>query len=343
MKRLTLALFFASICVMAQAQGAKAVIDYILYTESGGGSSINKVIEELHKASESAPTPSDRRSILAFLGSVQEHAGYYEAASRSYARAAGIAAPSAHGMPGRTAARLVIDAVRCALSAGDYVTAESYLSSTVKNSTDPVVQSYIKLYTAWCLLSRAESASELAGAMALLDAYAADSALESVRPAVLLTLWYIEPTSARFADLVSAYPDSPEAAVAQGKAALIPSPFWFFLPSREQRPGISPPSTTAPSTAPAPPAATVPPSPPRQNAPQTESTAAAVQETLQLGLFRNRGNAENLAARLRDAGFTPVIETRHNTGLEYFVVTMRGANDTIKRLQAAGFEAFPLR
>jgi cell division septation protein DedD len=360
--RRLLVLFLFIICVaVVYAEGAKAVIDSILNNESGTAGSVSRVVDGLSKAASEAETQSDKRSLLIFLASVQEHAGRYSDASRSYATAAGIAASPAQGMPRVTAEQLVIDAVRCALSAGDYVTAETYLSSTVRSSTDPVIQAHIGLYTAWCLLSKAQTQSDLAGAVALLDVFSANPLMESVRPEVLLTLWYLDKTDARRIPLVNAYPDSPEAAVAQGQISLLPSPFWYFLPSKIEnapqsgQPAVTqtvpasaiplPPPVTPAQTAPPPaqtvpaPVQTAPPSPP---APVVQQPAPnAVQ--LQLGLFRNRENADNLVSRLYSAGFTASIVTQKRSGVDYFVVTMYAAEDNQRRLQAAGFDSFPVR
>jgi tetratricopeptide (TPR) repeat protein len=299
------------------AEGAKAVTDFILYSESGTEGSISRIIDELGKAAAAAETAADKRSILVVLGSVQEHAGRYADASRSYATAAGIAAPSAEGMPRVPAEQLVIDAVRCSLSAGDYESAESYLDSAVKNSANPAIQAYIKLYTAWCLLSKAQADSDVAAAAALLEAYAKDPALETVRPQTLLTLWYIDPAGVWGKELARRYPDSPEAAIVQGKANIFPSPFWFFLPPRTAQPGGSTGETPAPSAEP--------------------------QKLLQLGLFRNRGNADALVSRLKNAGFAARVITQNRGGQDYFVVVMNDSADTQRRLKDAGFDAFPLK
>jgi hypothetical protein len=247
---------------------------------------------------------------------VQEHAGRYKDASQSYAGAAAIAAPPAQGMPLVSAEQLAIDAIRCALSAGEYPIAESYLSSEVKNSRDPAIQSYVKLYTAWCLLSKARTDGDVAAAVALLETYAKDSMLETVRPEVLLTLWYIDPAGAWGKELIRRYPNSPEAAITQGKANILPSPFWFFLPSQTAQ--QNPDAETSPS------------------APET-------QKLLQLGIFRNRGNADAYVSRIKEAGFTAWIISQNRDGQDYFVVVTSDSRDALRRLKDAGFDAFPLK
>jgi hypothetical protein len=301
------------------AEGAKAAVDFILHSASDGEKPFSWIISELDKAAEGAETLSDRRSILVVLGSMQERAGHYRDAARSYEIAAGIAALAAPGMPRVLADRLVIDAVRCRLSVGDYEIAESHLSSAVKNSGDPAIQAYIKLYTAWCLLSKAQTDGDLAAAVALLEAYAKDSALEVVRPAALLTLWYIDSTDARRDALASRYPNSPEAAIAQGKANILPSPFWFFL--RQGSPRNQTPTPSA----------------------EGQNPPPGSRPLLQLGFFRNRGNAEAFVSQLKKDGFEASILTQNRNGQDFFVVTMVDSGDTLDRLRAARIDAIPMK
>jgi cell division septation protein DedD len=315
-------------CAPVIAEEARAVIDSVLSNESGLPGASERITASLSQAVSRAETPSDRRSLLVFLASVQERSGQYDAASRSYALAAGIAAPPAPDMPRVSAEQLVIDAVRCALLSGDFSTAESYLSSSVRNSADPAIFPYVRLYTAWCQLSKAQTEGDIAAAAALLDSYAENPSMENVRPAVLLTLWYIAPVPARRNALVQSYPDSPEAAVAQGTASLIPSPFWYFL-----LPGVSVAESEQSARQN---------TQPEQNARQnTQAADTAGVQTLQLGIFRNRENAEKLANDVQKSGFGSVIVNQEREGTDYFVVTVRNASeDTRLRLKEAGFDSF---
>ena len=88
---------------------------------------------------------AEKRAAWVFLASLQEQLAYFDDAQKSYAQAAAIAAGDAEGMPKKTNEQIVLDAVRCALSSGDYATADSYLNSAVRNSKNANVQAYIKL------------------------------------------------------------------------------------------------------------------------------------------------------------------------------------------------------
>ena len=104
---------------------------------------------------------SEKRAAYIFLASLQEQMALYDDAQKSYAQAAAIAAGDAAGMPKKTNEQIVLDAVRCALSSGDYATADSYLNSAVRNSKNATVQAYIKLYSQWSALCKADTVSDI--------------------------------------------------------------------------------------------------------------------------------------------------------------------------------------
>lgn len=75
---------------------------------------------------------AEKRSGYAFLAGVLEQSGNFQEAMNFYVQAAAIAAGDAEGMQKKSSEQLVLDAVRCALSAGDWATAQNYLNSAVR-------------------------------------------------------------------------------------------------------------------------------------------------------------------------------------------------------------------
>ena len=134
---------------------------------------------------------AEKRAAYIFLASLQEQMALYSDAQKSYAQAAAIAAGDAEGMPKKTNEQIVLDAVRCALSCGDYATADSYLNSAVRNSKNADVQAYIKLYTQWSALCKADAVADIQEPVVMLQAYLKVDSMNAVKPAVLLTLWYV--------------------------------------------------------------------------------------------------------------------------------------------------------
>ena len=116
-------------------------------------------------------SPAEKRAAWIFLASLQEQLAYFDDAQKSYAQAAAIAAGDAEGMPKKSNEQIVLDAVRCALSSGDYATADSYLNSAVRNSKNANVQAYIKLYSQWSALCKADDVAGIQEPVVMLQAY----------------------------------------------------------------------------------------------------------------------------------------------------------------------------
>jgi hypothetical protein len=314
---------FCTITLSAQSSNtAKTVVDRAIAASASGEKSVPAIIADVEKSAESASNAADRRALYAFLGSLREQSGNYVDASRSYAIAAGISAVAAAEMPHLTAEQLVINAVRCALSAGDFVTAENYLASRVKDSSDPVIGAYVKLYSVWSKLCQAESAGALDEPLSLLRSYSTQATMEPVRPAVLLSLWYIAGDGKSADRLLLDYPQSPEAAIVSGTAGLLPAPFWFFSPRSDNTAFTS-----------------------GETAADVGGTSDVSNVRQQLGLFRNEDNAKQLVAELAQKGFTASIkqETR-SSGTVYYIVTVpENAQGTMEtQLKNAGFDCYPI-
>ncbi|MCI1209412.1 MAG: SPOR domain-containing protein [Treponema sp.] len=306
---------------------------------AGGKSTLSESEKYLNVTLKSMTVPAEKRAVYAFLGSLYEQSGDYDKACASYATAAGIAAGDAPGMPKKSSARLVIDAVRCALSEGDYTTADRYLNSAVRDSTDGTIQAYIKLYAQWSLLCRAETVDDTNEAVIILDAYTSLPSMEPVRPTLLLTLWYSTGKQQYAETLKKQYPESLEAAVAEGTVQQLPAPFWYFVPHKGgAEPDIPGGDETAQTPAGTGPAAEK--SPP--------VSAAGTDEKIkkqQLGLFREKRNAEELISRLKEKGFTAysTSEVRPSGTTYYIVVVDENSDGTIgDQLRSAGFECYPV-
>lgn len=319
-------------CAPLLAQVASQVIQDAVAKSGQGDVPISTIIQEVEKAASTA-SASNQRSLYSFLGSLTEQLGRYEEAAAWYARAAGIAAAPAIGTPALTTEQLVLASVRCSLSCGDNQQADSYLAS-IRNSQVEETVAYSRLYSVWSWLCRINSPSELVEPVAVLESYTALDSMKLVRPPVYLTLWYLTGKDEWSRRLRQEYPKSAESALVTGAAQMLPSPFWFFLP-REA--GVQ--------------VATVPPPASGSSNPSAGSSGADgggqshVVVKQQVGFFRNRENAENLASRLREKGFSPDIsQERRQSGNVYFVVTVPEDKDnsTGLRLKTAGFECYPV-
>ncbi|MDR3284972.1 MAG: SPOR domain-containing protein [Treponema sp.] len=304
--------------------GAKTVVDKAV-SASDSGQPLKTVIADVEKAAEAASSVDDRRALYAFLGSLQEQSGNYTNAAQSYAIAAGISANTPQGMPAVSAEQLFINAIRCALSAGDFVTAENYLASRVRSSTDPVISASVRLYSVWSQLCQAASDSALKEPLETLRGYSSSPVMESVRPAALLSLWYLDGDQKSADALLKDYPQSPEAAIVSGKAAMLPAPFWFFFPRKGE-------AVAAPKAE----------MPPEAAISGNSGTRAARQ---QVGLFRGETNAKQLVSELAARGFKGDIQTEtRSSGVTYYIVSVaENARGTVgPALRAAGYDCYPV-
>lgn len=287
-----------------------------------------KYIEENLKT---VTVPSEKRALYAFLGSLQEQMSLYQEASRSYASAAGISAGDAAGMPKKSSQQLVLDAVRASLSYGDFSTADSYLNSAVRNSSDEKVQSYIKLYEVWSALCKINSASRLEESVTILKAYSTMPSMKAVCPSVLLTLWYVTGENEYGESLKKQFPASPEANVVSGAVQMLPAPFWYFMPKKGEALASAVENAVE--------------SQPVIVEKSKESNAASSAKKQQLGLFRSRDNAASLCDALKAKNFDAyILEEKRSSGTTYFIVVVdeneKGTMGNL--LKSAGFECYPV-
>lgn len=319
----------AALC-FSQEITARAVADAA--AEKGTpAEAVDYIAAELKKIQN----PAEKRSLYAFLGSLQEALALYDDARASYAAAAALAGGDADGMPKKSSERLVLDAVRCALSAGDADTALQYLNSAVRSSKSAEILAEMRLFEQWAALCKAESAADLDEPAALLRAYLSMPSMNSVRPSVLLTLWHIT-GSGEYADILKKeFPQSAEAGIVTGKVQIMPAPFWYFVPRRSSAPAGA--GTEKPDAGAAVPAAA--------QSSDADSETAEKPKRQQLGLFREKANAETLVRRLFEKGFTGAIqEDTRAGGATYYIVSVE-ENESCTMgtlLKTAGFECYPL-
>lgn len=331
--QLTVCVSFSQSASSADTKGRTALD---IKNEALKEESVLDAIDYLKDNISSAATDADRRSLLYFTGMLQEQMGLYTDASLSYARAAGIAAHDAAGMEKTTSEELVLDAVRASLSSGDWEKAASYLNSAVRSSKNEEILARVNLYSVWCDLCRAASESggsgDVSDSVAMLKAYCDMSSMASVRPEVLLTLYHITEDPAYAEEIRKSAPGSPEAAVVDGNAHIMRSPFWYFVPRFTDSGNGNAENT--PSAESAPPAS--------KSTEQTEVQAKRSGKKQQLGLFREKKNADECITRAKGAGFDAYCYTEtRSSGTTYFIVAVDDPDGTMgSRLRGAGFDCY---
>ncbi len=326
--------FVLSVFFCASLFAAELTASFVT-TEAAKKDSVEESVSYLKTQISKMSVAAEKRAAWIFLASLQEQMALYDDAQKSYAQAAAIAAGDAAGMPKKTNEQIVLDAVRCALSSGDYATADSYLNSAVRNSKSARVQAYIKLYSQWSALCKAEDVADIQEPLVMLQAYLKVDSMNSVKPAVLLTLWYVTGDAGYSQQIVKLYPKSIEASIVKGYAQLLPTPFWFFVPkSGEAEQGTG--SIDIPEE-------------PKQTASEKAATAAEASVApakftkWQLGLFRTESNARLLADEVKAKGFDAYITTeKRASGTTYFIVLVREdkTGNVADRLRSSGYDCY---
>lgn len=299
-------------------------------------SNIDESLSYLKAQVDNISSPAEKRAVLIFLASMQEQLSLFDDAQKSYVLAAGIAAGNAEDMPKRSNEQLVVDAVRCALSCGDFATADSYLNSAVRNSKNERIQSYVKLYSQWSSLCKAENVSELQEPVAVLQAYSRVESMKTIQPVILLTLWYVTGEDSYSKKILTKFPKSTEASIVNGDIQLLPTPFWFFVPkSGIAELGIGTFTETVTE------AQSVVEAPVSEKTAETKTSAIR----LQLGLFRTESNARLLADEVKAKGFDAYVlsETRAS-GTTYYLVLVNedNTNSVADKLRSSGYECYSI-
>lgn len=338
-----LSTIFFSLSGQTKNTSAKSVIE-----TAAKKSSLTESIKYLETSLSSVPENAEKRAVYAFLASVLEQQGLYEKAQKTFVQAASIqgsAASVVPGVPNKNSEELVIDAVRCALCAGDYSAAESYLNSAVRNSKDEKIIAYVKLYEQWSALCKAKSISDTKESIAMLKTYAGLDSMKLVRPSLLLTLWHLTGESQFSESLKKTYPKSMEASIVKGEIQTLPTPFWYFVP----RNGVDLPEIAGLGSGDASSAtkASSAVSAAKTSSSEKSSSSAKGEKIVrqQLGLFRDEANARALCDRVAGKGFKAEItsEVRPSGTKYYLVVVNENSKGTIgEELRTAGFDCYPL-
>lgn len=328
-------LFFAAFCIVQSLFCAELTAKFVT-VEAGKKDTVEESIEYLKSNAKTISNPAEKRAVYIFLASLLEQMALFDEAQKYYAMAAGISAGDAQGMPKKTNEQIVLDAVRCALSSGDFATADSYLNSAVRNSKDETVQAYIKLYSQWSELCKANSVEEINEPVLMLQAYAKMDSMECVRSSIFLTLWYLTGDKNYAGEIEKRYPSSVEAAIVKGDVQLLPTPFWFFVPKAgeaEQGTGTFTVSENDEKD-----------NSLNQNDAENDTDENAAKPTKwQLGLFKTESNAQLLLDEVVKKGFDAFITSeKRASGTVYYIVLVREdkTGNVAERLRSAGYDCY---
>ncbi|MCQ2613583.1 MAG: SPOR domain-containing protein [Treponemataceae bacterium] len=329
---------------------------------------------------KSGASAAERLEIASVLAVVQEQLGLFAEAQSNYSVAANLSAAVNRSRTGNAVAdtEYLLGAVRCALCCGNTIAADYILSTAFNGVSDTAALAYTKLYAVWSWLCKIQSETELKEPLAVLKSMTDLQSLNTVKPSVLLTLWYFTGDASFAASLEKDFPLSPEAAVVKGESAVLPTVFWYMGPAGYSSTGVAQAdklvtkipvdeeSVSALSKGSEP--VTEPASDKTVSAVTSETAAKkadadvqseAVTETAsnvpaaakeysvyqQTGFYRNRDYAEEMVDKLAAAGFSSTIRSEvRSSGTTYYAVLVGddAAGTMGAKLKKAGFDCYPV-
>ncbi len=306
----------------------------------------DKIIQALEAGAAKQPLVADKKAVLAELASYEERLGLASAAADHYALAASAD-------PANRDDALLLDAARACLASNDAERADGYVRTVLLTCFDDGLLARSRVYAAWIELSSGDATS----ALSLIRSLAQAKSYEAYAPELLFTLWWAAGDASSRDQLIASYPASPEAAVASGTMNIAPAPFWYLMGrnqdsvatfAREGAKNLPKPlvagtasSATAQSASSA--GSAISPTTATTTAVPATATQAKNGEWQQVGFFKNREYADDLAGRLVKLGFAPVVRgNKRPSGTIYFAVLVPedGKGTAAARLKDAGFESY---
>jgi tetratricopeptide (TPR) repeat protein len=277
-------------------------------------------------------TPSQKHDAHVKLAGLRQLSGDYEGAARNWLDAAAA-------IPGNVDDEALFSCALCLALTGEWERASKALEPLLFKSADA------RFLEASMLAWRSGDISALLSILNLSD-YA------HLKAQIYFMLWKVSANDSYKNSLVAEFPQSPEAAVAADATSIFSvkiNPLWLYISGRDvitqmetaavstitQTAALSSQTVTLPVAAQAPESAA-------QNVSAQEPSAR-----IQTGVFSRQSNADELTAKLKQAGFTPMIEQRTVNGNVMWAVIVPAGNDvnvSIRELRAAGFvDSFPIK
>ncbi|MDR1287092.1 MAG: SPOR domain-containing protein [Treponema sp.] len=263
---------------------------------------------------------AERHGALTRLARLYELLGNFEAAAGTWLTAAAA-------VPERRDDASLVRSGRCFAVMGEWEKAEAAVAPVLLSSRDGGANLEARYLVARIAAFRSGDTSAL---RSLLE----DPGFSGMKPAIYYTLWRLTGSETWKTPLLSEYSRSPEGRIAAGGENAVdakPSALWL-LPAGPLLPaGEGPPAAGA--------------APPEGESASARIAPPPAGRALQAGLFGKEANAAAMTERLKEAGFSPAVVRRTVNGNEYWAVHVpagNDANETLRRLKDAGFDAFPV-
>jgi hypothetical protein len=298
-------------------------------------------IRDIERSLETTLSGQERRETYIKLARLQRLSGNMDAAARAW-REAALADPANRDD------RSLLESSLCYLALGEFAAASDALLGIIAGGVDGGAYRDARYIGAQIELFRS-------GSSASLYALLAKPEYAEYRPAIYYTFWRLFGDEAYRKQVLTEFPDSPEARILQneasqalvsagsattiddsasgaGKVSAQSRPLWFLYPGRGNIVIGAPVLAQSPVV-------------PRQHELAPAAADLSGPRTLQTGLFSREENAHASANRLAAKGFAATVNRKLVNGVAYWAVGVAPGEDpnrTIMQLKDAGFESFPV-
>jgi hypothetical protein len=305
--------------------------------------SLEDKISEISTKLEKEQDNLKKISLYEQLAVCQEFAGMYAEASESYLACSRLVSNQ------NEKDSYVLKASRSYLSCGDAEKTDELLTTIATTARTGKNAPLLKLYAAWSWLAKCSTFEETHEPVVILKSYLKMDSMKSVKKEILFTLWYITLENEYATILQNEFPESLENAMAQGKAALSPLPFWYFSARKEvplkntseakievenQEKEVEETKSEVVKTQ------------PENISAKDDKNVSEKQEvfTYQLGFYSSKENAQNLVNRCKEKNISAQIQqVTRPSGNVYFAVIVKSTNSEIGTIiKNSGFECYPI-
>ena len=286
--------------------------------------SVESAIAYIQSVLPTVKEKSDQIELFTFLGRLQQQAAMYKEAYESYSAAIALDTTIPN-------AGVRLDAALCSMALGEIETAESVLDTILaaesKDAEYIAAANRAKIYAVWCGALKVQNLGQLERPVTLLQSFLQDEKMAAQRPTLLLSLWWLTGQVEYAEILQKEFPHSTEALASAGNVHVMALPYWFFVLRNGQNVFADGEN--------------------KNNVTKTESKKTSADDKMiyqQVGLFRDEANAQNCMARLRDAGFEPILTKQTKaSGNTYAIVLVKETDGAVaQKLRNAGFECYPV-
>ena len=290
------------------------------FTESGESPDV--IAKKFAAAISKLNAPADKLQALTILATYAETNYLFAEAASYYSQAALIAAEP------KTAQALNLKAARSYFLSGDSQLGVYILNTIIAQAADIPTKTQAEVYL---LLAGLDDESKLAENIAALRKYSADA-----NATLLFTLYWLTGDATVKNRLLKEFPASMDAEIVQTKATLSLIAFWYLMPRKKNADAANSASAKTPETA---------------GASGKLAATTAGQKTsekpkyYQVGFFKTKEYAENLAAELVAKGFPAQVKTETKNGSTAFYVIVNETGDSVSisdKLRNAGYECYPV-